>query len=80
LHRIPVIAFKYGEIGKLVNEYSLGAFLLGNKRKNVFQALDLLSEYEQLEGNRQSYLERFSRNNFANSIANLLPKDNFNAR
>jgi hypothetical protein len=79
LHRIPVIAFKNGEIGKLVDEYSLGAFSMGNKRKNVFQALDLLSEFEILESHRQSYLDRFSRNNFAKSIGSLISEDNFNA-
>lgn len=79
LHRIPVIAFRNGEIGKLVDEYSLGAFPMGNKRKNLFQALDLLSEHEILESNRQAYLDRFSRNNFAKSIGNLISGDNFNA-
>jgi hypothetical protein len=45
LHRIPVIAFKNGEIGKLVDEYSLGAFSMGNKRKNVFQSYLFLPQY-----------------------------------
>jgi glycosyltransferase involved in cell wall biosynthesis len=80
LHRIPVIAFNEGEIGKLVNEYSLGAILTGNKKENVFQALDLLSEHNLSEGNLSSFLERFSRNNFAKSIANLLSEENFSGR
>jgi hypothetical protein len=80
LHRIPVIAFNNGEIGKLVNEYYLGAFLMDNKRKNVFQALDVLSDHKLSEDYLQSYCERFSRNNFAKSIVNLLSEDNVNAR
>ncbi len=80
LHRIPVIAFKEGEIGKLVSEYSLGTFLTGNKKESVFQALDELSEHNLSEGNLHSFLDRFSRNNFAKSIANLLSEENFNGR
>ena len=80
LHRIPVIAFENGEIGKLVNEYSLGAILRGNKKESVFQALDVLSEHNLSEGNLHSFLEKFSRHNFARSIVHLLSQENFSEK
>jgi hypothetical protein len=58
----------------------LGTFLTGNKKESVFQALDELSEHNLSEGNLHSFLDRFSRNNFAKSIANLLSEENFNGR
>jgi len=78
-NRIPVIASQGFEIGELVNEFSLGILLRENNRKNLFQAIEALSEYVVPEASAELYLERFSRKNFEKSILNLVSKEISNA-
>jgi glycosyltransferase involved in cell wall biosynthesis len=78
-NRIPVIASQGFEIGKLVNEFSLGILLRENNQKNLFQAIEALSEYVIPEASADLYLGKFSRKNFEKSILNLVSKEISNA-
>jgi glycosyltransferase involved in cell wall biosynthesis len=78
-NRIPVITSQGFEIGELVNEFSLGILLRENNQKNLFQAIEALSDYVIPEASADLFLGRFSRKNFEKSILNLVSKEISNA-